>query len=725
MTLWEKTQELQKKIAKNQDLNKFSEHDIKNIYQDFIDCLTDHNHLYYIDSAPIISDVEYDELFTYLKKIEEYFPHIISSNSPTQNLIWQLEVQDWFIKANHETPLLSLENSYNAEDLYKREEKNKKIIEKTNTWTKKLSYYIEPKFDGISVELIYKDWILSQAITRGDGVTGEDITLNTLTIKNLPKKINHSWSLHLRGEIMMPKSQLNKLNKQRELNWKDPFANTRNATSWSIKLLDTNIVAKRWLVCYVYDILSNTDIDSDANIEKFWLPIFKLNTTTHKIESIQKIINICEDQKTKQNLDDQNLAFDGLVIKITDNNIRSILWKTAHHPRRAIAYKFPAEQISTQINSVDFQIGRTGIITPVANLEPVQLSWVTIARVSLHNFDFIKDKDIRIHDYVRLQRSGEVIPYITSIIKNRRDENKKTIQIKAPTTCPSCGKKTIQIDMHYYCNNTSCPAQIKEKLIHFASKDCMDIEWIWDNIIDILVDQNIVKNFADLYKITDPNIKLKIQWIPGFWSKKLFEISEQLKTSKNKPLRRLFNALGIPWVWKKIAQEISKALINENIKNYKQLKQKLSDRSFLENIYWIWEKIIDGIIDYLDINNNILENLESLGLNFSAQNHKQKNENNNKYNKKHFAITWSFPITRDQIIDSFESQWATFDNQPNKKTDFILIGEKAWNKKTKAQNLWIIIHEWRGNITKTFPFLKKITIKETTKSTWPVAQSLF
>ncbi len=747
-TLWKQTHKLQEFIRKHPHLNTLNEHDMAHIYQSFIDCLIDHNHLYYIESTPIISDREYDELFSYLKKIEEYFPHIISSNSPTQNLIWQLKIQEWFQKATHTIPLLSLENSYNAKDLKDREEKNLKILQKSNDPNLSdiihLTYTIEPKFDGISVELIYNRWKLVQAITRGDGQTGEDITINAKTIKNLPHNIDFQGTLHVRWEIMMPKSQLQQLNNTREKNKETPFANTRNAASWSIKLLDTNIVSQRGLVCYVYDILNKTDINKIWNkteieininqalqnpsaklyhsnknknslelLKNLWLPVFELKNIKAINNNIKEVIKICEDSATQQYLEDQDLSFDWLVIKIVDNNIRAELWQTAHHPRRAIAYKFPAQQISAQIISVDFQVGRTGIITPVANLKPVQLSGVNISRVSLHNFDFITYKDIHRYDYVRLQRSGEVIPYITSIIKERRD-TKQIQTIQAPQTCPSCNQTISKIDMHYYCTNSACPAQIKEKLIHFASKDCINIEWIWISLIDILVDQKIINNFADLYKITDPNIKLKIQWIPWLGNKKLFEIQQQLQASKNKDLRRLINALGIPWVGKKIAKDIVSAFHTQNIKiqTFKDFINQLSNKEFLNNIHGIWEKIIIWITDYLQINKEILEQLNKVGLNFTNINNTNDHKTTTKHTAKHFAITWSFPISRTQIIEQFELQWAIFDAQPTQNTHFILVGEKPWNKKTKAEELWIKIYVWREQIKEHFQFLWWLTTQK-------------
>lgn len=388
MTLSEQTQYLQQ-LARTR--NEQQAEELKEIYQQLIDNLTEHNHLYYIQASPIISDIEYDQLFDFLKKIEEEYPHLISSNSPTQSLIGQ--ISEGFEKADHKIILLSLENSYNAQDLFDFDERVRKILSKQRILD--YNYTIEPKYDGLSVELIYQDGKLQQAITRGDGITGEDITTNVKTIKNLPKTITNAPSfLSLRGEIMMPKSVRTQLNKQRESQGKETFANTRNAAAGSIKLLDSGEVSKRKLVCFVYEILATQDKEGNhlsPTIEEFNFPRVNLGKAPNNIQEIEKI---CLDPTIKNFLDQQDYDFDGLVIKVQDEkfppegehlfsqqetpperkSLREILGSTNHHPRRAIAYKFPAEQASTQILSVDFQVGRTGIITPVANLSPVKLS---------------------------------------------------------------------------------------------------------------------------------------------------------------------------------------------------------------------------------------------------------------------------------------------------------------------------------------------------------------
>lgn len=724
MFLSEQTQKLQQ-LSQIQNFAELP--NIKEIYQQLIDTLTEHNHLYYIEGKPIISDSEYDQLFVFLKKIEEEYPHLISGNSPTQSLIGQ--IAEGFEKANHKIQLASLENSYNATDLFDFDERVRKILQKHGVNDYK--YTIEPKYDGLSVEIIYQDGEFHQAITRGDGITGEDITTNVQTIKNLPKKLNNApHLLSVRGEIMMPKSVWKDLNHQRELQGKEIFANTRNAAAWSIKLLDSGEVGKRKLICFIYEFLYAEDKQGNriqCDIEEFNFPQIHLWKSPTNIQGIEEI---CLNPTVKTFLDNQDYDFDGLVIKVQNQNptpeienlfsqpnehfervsFREILGSTNHHPRRSIAYKFPAEQASTQILSIDFQVGRTGIITPVANLSPVKLSGAEISRVSLHNFDFIKTKEIKNHDFVRVQRSGEVIPYITGVIKDRRTGNEETII--PPLFCPSCQAPIINIDIHYYCTNPNCPSQVKEKIIHFVSKDCMDIIGIGESIIDILVDQNILHNVADIYKLEDIHMQILLKKFPGFGERKTSEISKQIHNSKDQPLRRIINALWIPHIGKKIAQDIANFLEEEKAESLPIIQTLLTNEEKLKEIYGIGEKTIISLQNFFSNPQTleVLYQLQNYGLHFSATLPlKDKvlgsNPNSNKWT---FSITGSFPYSREQIKEKLESEGYIFHENPTKSTDFILIGDKAGNKKKKAEDYWITIYEWQTEIENNFPILKTL-----------------
>lgn len=761
MALPQQTQQLQQ-------ISTLTPNEIKNIaevYQQLIDCITEHNHLYYIKAQPIISDNEYDELFAFLQKIEDEYPYLISSNSPSQSLIGQ--IAERFEKADHTTPLLSLENSYNTKDLLTFDERVQKILNKEGIYDYK--YRIEPKYDGISVELIYQKGELTQAITRGDGYTGEDITTNVQTIRNIPKSLKETaetlpWRremsegqkggipdfLSVRGEIMMAKSTRKELNRQREMQGKEAFANTRNAAAGSIKLLDSGEVAKRGLFCFVYEILQINDDGEkiplareedtkwgEGLLTSLWFQQIQLKKAPTSIQGIQEI---CLDQKTKEQLSELDFDFDGLVIKVIDetprtessnlfeenpeskkNSLRKILGTTNHHPRRAIAYKFPAEQSSTQILSVDFQVGRSGIITPVANLKPIKLSWAEISRVSLHNFDFINSKEIKNHDRVRIQRSGEVIPYITGVIKERRSGNEELII--PPLFCPSCGAPITNIDIHYYCTNPSCPAQLKEKILHFVSKEAMDIQGIGDAMVEILVEQKILRNISDMYTLTNPYIQITLKKFPGFGEKKVSEVASQIEASKKQPLRRVINALWIPNIGKKASQDIANFLTEKGAKNLKEIETILINAEEMQQLYGIGEKTILALQNFFSNPQTkaLVEELEKQGVQFSTQ----QQEKNSHNNKEHFSITGSFPFSREKIREALEKEWYLFDENPTKNTTFILIWEKAGNKRKKAEDYGITIHEWRKEIVNIFPILADLPKEDPKPASQNLQTSLF
>lgn len=728
MNLSETTQQLQTLIKSFPNPEQIPTSELKATYQLFIDTLTDHNHLYYIDAKPIISDAEYDELFNYLKAIEDYFPAMISSTSPTQSLVGQLS--DGFKKANHLIPLLSLENSYNAEDLRERAVRVAKIAEKNGkqTW----SYRLEPKFDGLSVEFIYQEGRFTQAITRGDGKIGEDITPNVKMITGFPKKISASWTLHFRGEILMPKSQLRKLNQTREKADQSPFSNTRNAAAGSIKLLDSGEVAKRGLKVVIYEQLAGEIQD----FEQIGLPVFNLPQKWRTSNNIEQIIARCQDFQLKHYLDEQDLDFDGLVIKVyeegkdqifsstfTENSawdwlftiknqpdnlsvkswkeaqdIRTLLWSTEHHPRWAIAYKFPAQQVASKILSVDFQVGRTGIITPVANIEPVSLSWAVISRVSLHNFDFIQNKQIRNWDFVWVQRSGEVIPYIVAVIKERRTGEEEPII--PPLFCPVCNSPIRNVDIHYYCSNPKCLAQIREKIVHFASRDAMDIGGIGESIIETLVQQKMLTSVADLYQLTKIENQVLMRKFPSFAEKKISELVLQLEASKERPLWRLLNAIWFPNVGKKTAQDLANYLASKKVRSLDELLKAFAEEE-IKMLYGIGEKILQGIQLFITSPETLelLDALEKAGVNFDAT----KTEKKESWVQKGiFSLTGTFPISRGELVAQMKKQGYQYEEQPNSFTQRMLIWEKAWSKAEKAKKLGIPCYEGREIIVQKF-----------------------
>ena len=728
VNLSESTQYLQSFIKKVPNPEHIPDAELKTIYQLFIDTLTDHNHLYYIEAKPIISDAEYDELFAYLKAMEEYFPTIISSTSPTQGLVGQLS--DGFKKAVHQIPLLSLENSYNAEDIREWAVRVAKLAEKKGilNW----EYHLEPKFDGLSVECIYHDGKLIQAITRGDGKIGEDITANVMMIPSIPKQISYLWTLQVRGEIMMPKSQLLKLNQQREHSGQTPFSNTRNAAAGSIKLLDSREVGKRGLIAFMYDQLWGEKVD----LKSIGMPVFELPENFLVTRDIEQIIAWCQDFQVKHFLEEED--FDGLVIKVSDSktpqytsncdtseksdlslfdtetpvnsseDIRSALWSTEHHPRRAIAYKFPAQQVASQIQGITFQVGRTGIITPVAHIEPISLSGATIARVSLHNFDFIAKKQIKKGDFVRVQRSGEVIPYILGSITERRNGSEEPII--PPLFCPECGDPITNIDIHYYCTNPSCPAQIREKITHFVSRDAMDISGIGEAMIEVLVKQKMLNSVADIYHLTSLQNQILLRKFPSFGEKKITELVNQIELSKKQPLWRLLNALWIPHIWKKTAQDVAEYLALHEVTSLDQVISAFSNDG-LADVAGIGEKSLQAIQLFMTNPETLklLRTLEQEGVQFSAINEKTNTESSSQWT---FSLTGTFPITRDNLIQQMQQLGYRYEENPTSSTTFVLIWEKPWSKAEKARKFWILIYENRETILKEFHLTIPIKLKD-------------
>ncbi len=798
-TLLTQTQNLQAIIKNNpnpQTILKNQEQDISHIYQEFIDCIKEHNHHYYNLSDSVISDQEYDELFAYLKKIEEIFPHLISSTSPTQSLQDQLEVQTAFKKAKHIFPMKSLENSYSQNDIVEWTERVERVLEKSKAWDEKenppqspfskggsedgkeannspsllkrgsggdfdiaCAFLLEPKFDGIAIALIYIDGVFKQAITRGDGVRWEDVTENIKTITSVPKKL--SWDfpmgkISFRGEILISKTKLNEINQERESQGLKIYANTRNLASGSMKQLDPNITAQRQLIAYMYEAYGFENTYNLYTLQDFWfnqdlekLSLFQDKTYTQK-DILEKVAYFSDSAQQKL-IHGCDIEFDGLVIKIKDAQQRKILGSTAHHPRRAIAYKFPAQQVATQITSVDFQVGRTGIITPVANLQPVQLSGATLSRVSLHNFDFITEKDIHQNDWVRLQRSGEVIPYIVGVITERRStpsqtpplegegpkqvppyegghpsETREGGKILPPTHCPSCGTSLSHEEMHYFCRNPQCPAQLEQKVIRFVSKNAMNIEGIGESIAKILVEQKIVTNIFDIYKLLEPETLFIVRRFPWFAEKKISEIQKQLQKSKQIQLWRLINALWIGGIGKKIAQDIQNYLeaLPDYENTWEYIAKQLQDRELVANIYGIGDKIIDNIVDFFQTQAEMLTKITTLG--FVIEQQQAQRQNWNPSENISFSITWTFPISRPQITEKLTSLGYEFHASPKKSTTIMLIGEKAGSKQAKAEELELeILNTWE-QITTRFPALRELEIsKENSKKEWPEQRGLF
>ena len=851
----------------------------KKIYQDLIDIINYHNYLYYVKAQPVISDYQYDQLYHYLEDLEKKFPQIISPESPTQRL--NIPVQEEFKKAKHIVPLLSLENSYNADDIKNWAD----FVERALMWfrkvlpedyqNKKISYHIEPKFDGSSVELVYKNWKFVQAITRWDWFIWEDVTENVKTIYNLPmilKGAEHIKELRIRWEVLMPKSAFERLNAERQKQWLPLFANPRNAAAWSLRQLDPKETAKRWLIIYVYELLyidyiddierefseevktiyrnvdefwkvlvkniwnltkilnkSFFDITQDNIIEwfkKLWLPVFEWEKVA---EDIEEVVKICTSEDTLNFFENQEIEFDWLVIKVNELFTWPLLGMTAHHPRWAIAYKFPAKQVATKLLSVEFQVWRTGIITPVANLETVEIGGVKVSRATLHNFDFIKEKDIRVGDRVWVIRSWEVIPYVVWPIKEKRDvkvcisiddinnikqkysnlkelidlivkvynawvDNFKDdfvlmaskwwkqdiiclsedlvseeikvlvsdeynrskvldslsqlvkywalIKILPPNKCPVCWWKVVKFpdEVYFYCSNVNCPAQIKEKLKHFVSKQAMDIAGLGDKLIDLLVDAGLVHHYADIYKLKEPVNKAKLLSLPLMGPKRVEDLLKEIEESKYRPLWRLINALWIRYVGSKTSKLLEEAIfdrLKSKTKDIEELKklienfdrrqfiQFLSDRVFVWSIYGIGEKTVESLYKYLNEphNQEVIKELYEVGVKFNIFEEFEKMLEHQKGEKLpmegiHFSITGKFPIPRSKLVEILEKYWAVWDEQPKRTTDFILVWQDPGSKLQKAQKYGLKIVDSLDKLIELYPDIKDDIQKALQANRW-------
>ena len=515
-----------------------------------------HNHKYYIENNPVISDFEFDKLLKELEQIEYNFPDLITPDSPTQR-IGEKPI-DHFETINHITPMLSLANTYNNKEL---RDFNNRLLKKFD----RVSYVVEPKIDGIGAALVYENGLLVRGVTRGDGVKGDDITGNLKTIRSVPLKLDKIdiKFLEVRGGIFMSKSGFNNLNKNLLEKNEPTFANTRNAAAGSIRQLNPKIVASRPLDIFVYQIsYSDKIIETHGEALNILKKVgFKTNPLTKKVKDIEEAINFCEElEKIREDLD---YNIDGAVLKIDSIEKQKILGSTTKNPRWAISFKFAAQQATTKLLKINIQVGRQGTLTPVAILDPVKIGGVTVSRATLHNFDEINRKDIKIGDIVLVERSGDVIPQIVKSIKEKRQGNNKFFEI--PKKCPICNTNVINEseEVAIRCPNKMCPARLKWRVKHFASRDAMDIEHLGFATIDKMIENNLISDISDIYFLALDDI-LSIE---GFKEKSAQNLINSIEKSKNMTFERLIYGLGIRHVGKYSAQIISKSYssINELI----------------------------------------------------------------------------------------------------------------------------------------------------------------
>jgi len=638
--------------------------------------LNKHNHLYYVLAQPSISDFEYDMLMKELLEIENKYPEYKSSNSPTLRVGSDLNVE--FKQVKHKFPMLSLGNTYSEQEIIDFDNRIRKSIDNTT-----FEYVCELKYDGLAIGIRYKNGKLEQAITRGDGIQGDDVTANVKTIKSIPLELqgnNYPDEFEMRGEILLPHAGFDKLNTEKANIGEPPFANPRNAAAGTLKMQKSSLVAKRPLDCFLYFMVGNnlpySSHYDNLDIARSWG--FKIPKHLKICKSIDEIFEFIKHWDKER----FNLPFDidGVVIKVNSYNLQERLGYTAKSPRWAIAYKFKAEQVSTKLLSIDYQIGRTGAITPVANLEPVKLAGTVVKRASLHNQDQIKLLNIKINDIVYLEKGGEIIPKIVGLHKHTKD----SIDIEFITNCPACGSELVRIDgeaKHYCLNSMACAPQIKGKIEHFVSRKAMNIGFA-EATIDTLYNNGLINNISDLYSVNRKDI-LSLERLG---EKSAQNILESLEDSKNTPFSKVLYAIGIRHIGETTAKILAKkfksisALANAT-------KEELVDTNE------IGEKIADSIIDFFNnaYNIEILNKLKEAGLKFEMD---EEIESENILENKTIVISGSFSkYSRNQLKEIIEKYGGKNTSSISSNTNYLLAGENIGPKKlekVKKLNIPII-----------------------------------
>ena len=629
---------------------------------------------YYDEDKPEISDFEYDMLIMELKDLEKRFPELINNDSYTQHVGG--EVKKGFKKVNHEIPLLSMQDIFNIDEIDEYVNKIKKQAQENNIENK--NFVVEAKIDGLTASLEYKDGIFVRGSTRGNGQVGEDVTENLKTIKNIPEKLTEKVDIIVRGEVFISTKDFEKMNKKREEDGLEIFANARNAAAGSLRQLDSNIAKNRPLDIYVYNIqkIEGKEIISHFEALEYLQKLgFNVNPIKKLCRNIEEVNNAIKE--IGENRDNLTFGIDGAVIKVDDLNFREILGTTAKNPRWQVAFKYPPEQKETKLIDIVCNVGRTGVITPLAILEPINVAGSKISKTTLHNEDFIKQKDIKIGDTVVIQKAGDVIPEIVKALKEKRTGNEK--EFKMPENCPVCGAKTTRIEGEaaVRCTGTECKAKLYRNLVHFVSREAMNIDGLGENIIDILLSKKMLSNIADIYNLTFEDFaSLKKKGI-----KFAENLINSINNSKNNDLYRLITALGINHIGIKASKILAKKF--KSIDN-------LANASFeeLSNIEDIGPIMAKSITDFFesDQTKDLIEKLKLSGVNTNLLNAEEKQDE--RFNGKTFVLTGSLDtFTREEAEKIIEDYGGKVSNSVSKKTSYLIAGEDAGSKLTKAQSL--------------------------------------
>lgn len=643
------------------------------------DFLNYHNHCYYVLDAPEITDQEYDRLFRELEELEKDYPDLITPDSPTQRV--GAAPLDSFQTVTHTLPMLSLGNAFSEEEVIEFDNRVKRLLGTEGD----ITYIAEPKLDGLAVELVYEGGAFTIGSTRGDGSIGEDVTQNLRTVKSIPLKLMETKKpvparLEVRGEVFIGIAAFRKLNEQREEDGESRFANPRNAAAGSLRQLDSSITAKRPLdiFCYGLGVVEGRAFASQWELLQA-LPAWglKVNPLIKRCDTIGEVIDYYQSIEEKR--EELSYEIDGVVIKVDSFTLQEELGAVSRSPRWAIAYKFPARQETTIILNIVAQVGRTGAITPVAIMEPVSISGVTVSRATLHNQDEIDRKDVRVGDTVVVQRAGDVIPEVVSVVKEKRTGTEVPYNI--PLSCPVCGSQVVRLENEVAsrCVNRSCPAQVKQSIKHFVSKRAMDIDGLGSKLVERLVDEELIRDVADLYALSVDDLMP----LERMGEKLATNIVTAIQTSKERTLDRVIFALGIRHVGEHLA-----AVLAENYPDYHDLMR--ASEEDLITIDEVGPEVARSIVSFFiePFNQALIDRLREAGVTMSAS----REEKGTALGGKTFVFTGSLSLfSRNEAKERVQALGGKVTSSVSKKTDFVVAGEDPGSKYEKARSLGVTI----------------------------------
>lgn len=628
---------------------------------------------YYVLDDPLISDSEYDRLIKQLVELEKDHPELVVADSPTQRVGGK--PLEKFNSIVHRQPLLSLDNAFSFQELQDFDRRISRLVDSRD-------YVTELKIDGVSISLVYENGILITGATRGDGLVGEDVTANIKTIRSIPLRLRNPVDrLEVRGEVYMPKTEFVRLNQEKEERGERVFANPRNAAAGSLRQLNPEITAQRALAAFIYDILYiegetvNSQYEALQYLREQGLPV---NLEARLAEDIGQVFDYCQEFQEKRH--DLPYEIDGAVIKLNSLAGRNELGSTARSPRWAVAYKFPAEEKETRVIAVEINVGRTGIIAPTAIMEPVLLAGTTVSRASLHNFDLVREKDIRIGDVVLLHKAGDIIPEIIKPITERRTGHES--EITPPAQCPACGSLAVRPEgeVAIRCENISCPARLKESLIFYASRTAMDIDGLGPAIIEQLVERGLVKKLEDLYSLQAEDIKS----LERMGQKSAANLLNAIENSKTRPLHRLITALGIRHVGAKTAR-----LLTEHLTNIEDFYR--AETGDLTTIPEIGTIMAESIVAFFrePRNRETIQALQQAGVNTLEP---KTDLLNQSLAGKTFVLTGTLPtLSRNEAAELIEARGGKVTGSVSRKTDYVVVGDEPGSKYDKAVQLGINI----------------------------------